>query len=100
MRSLFLLRRFNEGDTYGRPFGELVNLCAINRWILEVNSSRKLDPKSPIDRSLSVECTTEFTYLDKCSLRPSQSAFLYKGTILRFCLLIVALILLLTNTAS
>ena len=49
--SLFLVRRFSEGNTYGRPFLELVNLCGINRWIPEVNSSRKLDPKSSIDRS-------------------------------------------------
>ena len=86
--------------TYGRPFLELVNLCGMNRWIPEVNSSRKLDPKSSIDRSQSVECTTESTYVDMCFLRPSQSAFLYKGTILRFCLLIVNLILPSTNTAT
>ena len=78
------MRRFNERDTYGRQFLELVNLCGINRLIPEVNSSRKLDHKSFIDGSQSVECTTESTYLDMCSLRPSQCAFLYNGTILRF----------------
>ena len=49
--SLFLLRRFSEGDTYGRPFLELVNLCGMDRLTPEVNSSRKLDHKSSIDRS-------------------------------------------------
>ena len=94
------MRRFNEGDTYGRPLLELVNLCGMNCLIPEVNSSRKLDHKTFIDKSQSAECTTVTTYLDTCSLRPSESAFLYKGNILCFCLLIIALILSSTNTAS
>ena len=43
---------------------------------------------------------TESTNFNMCSVRPSQSASLYKGTILHFCLLIAALILPSTNTAS
>ena len=88
-----------RGTHNGRPLLELVNLCGLNLLIPEVNSSRKLDHKSFIDRSQSEECRVESKYLDMCSLRPSQSAFLYKGTILRICLLIVTLILPSTNTA-
>ena len=44
----------NEGDIYGRPFLELVNLCGMNRFTSEVNSSRKLDHKSSTDRSQSL----------------------------------------------
>ena len=54
-----------------------VHVCGINRLIPEVNSSRKLDHKSFIDISQSEECTIESKYLDMCSLRSSQSAFLY-----------------------
>ena len=57
----------NEGDIYGRPFLELVNLCGMNCFTSEVNSSRKLDQKSSTDRSQSLECTTESRYLDMCS---------------------------------
>ena len=39
----------------------------MNLLIPEVNSSRKLDHKSSIDRSQTVECMTESTYLH-CSL--------------------------------
>ena len=56
-----------RGDTYGRPFLELVNLCGMNRLIPEVNSTLKLNHKSSIDRSQSGECTTEATYLDMSS---------------------------------
>ena len=80
-------------DTYCRPFLELVNLCGMKRLIPEVDSSQKLDYNSFIDTSQSVECTTESTNLGMSSFRPPQSTFLYKGTILRFCVLIVALIL-------
>ena len=80
-------------DTYCRPFLELINLCGMKRLIPEVDSSQKLDYNSFIDRSQSVECTTESTNLGMSSLMPPQSTFLYKGTILRFCVLIVALIL-------
>ena len=65
--SLFLMRHFSEEDIYGRPFLELVNLCGMNRFTSEVNSSRKLDHKSSTDRSQSLECMTESTYLDLCS---------------------------------
>ena len=89
-----------RGTHNGRPFLELVNLCGLNLLIPEVNSSQKLDHKSFIDRSQSEECTIESNHLDMCSLTPSQSAFLYKETILRICVLIVTLILPSTNTAS
>ena len=91
-RSLFLMRRFNERDTYSRQFLELVNLCGINRLIPEVNSSRKLDHKSFIDRSQVVDCTTEF-------FKASQSAFLYKGTILQFLFVECCFDIPSTNTA-
>ena len=80
----FLMRHFNEGGTYtcnSSPFLELVNLCGLNLLIPEVNFSWKLDHKSFIDRLQSEECMIESKYLDMCSLRPTQSAFLYKGTI-------------------
>ena len=89
-----------RGTHNGSPFLELVNLCGLGLLIPEVNSSRKLDHKSFIDRSQTEECTIESKYLDMCSLRPSQSAFLYNGTILWICLLIVTLILPSTNTSS
>ena len=89
-----------RGTHYSILFLELVNLCGLNLLIPEVNSSRKLDHKSFIERSQSEECMIESKYLDMCSLRSSQSAFLYKGTILRICLLIVTLILPSTNIAS
>ena len=62
--SLFLVRHFYEGNIYGRPFLELVNLCGMNRFTSEVNSSRKLDHKSSTDRSQSLEWTTESRYLE------------------------------------
>ena len=65
-----------RGTRNGSPFLELVNLCGLNLLIPEVNSSRKLDHKSFIDRSQSEECTIESKHLDMCSLRPFQSAFL------------------------
>ena len=74
----FLMRHFNEGGTYtcnSSPFLELANLCGLNLLIPEVNSSRKLDHRSFIERSQSGECTIESKYLDMCSLRPSQYAF-------------------------
>ena len=75
------MRHLNEGDTYGRPFLELVNLCGTNRLIPEVNSTQKLDNRSSIDRSQSVECTTESTYLDMCSRVYQGGSFVYKLTI-------------------
>ena len=98
-RSLFLMRRFNERDTYSRQFLELVNLCGINRLIPEVNSSRKLDHKSFIGRSQSVECTTESSYLDMCS-KSIPVCFSIQGNHPAFCLVNVALILPSKNTAS
>ena len=50
------------GDTYCRPFLELVNLCGMKRLIPEVDSSQKLDYNSFIDRSQSVECTTVYKF--------------------------------------
>jgi len=71
-----------RGTHNSSPFLEFVNLCGLNLLIPEVTSSQKLlDHKSFIDRSQSEECTIESKYLDMCSLRSSQSAFLYKGTI-------------------
>ena len=51
----------------------------MNRLIPEVNSSRKVDHKSFIDRSQSVECMTESKYFDVL-FKVSQSAIQYKGT--------------------
>ena len=46
---------------YHTDFLEITNLCGMNRLIPEVNSSQKVDHKSFINRSQSVEWMTEST---------------------------------------